>query len=339
MPADLHPREIVKLLLQGAVPPRPLLLPIVFALGAKIENLPLASFLGNPTKICNALRQIRAYLRTDGVSCYFDPYLEVEMLGAQVKRSTADTVSEISWPGRAVRCELPEGLASAEDALHGPRISVAVDVIGRLKTMLRDEPLLMAGVTGPLTLAARLTQMSPAEPLQVQDLPPSAVDLSNAVFAGLARTFAEAGANVIFIQENVAPAFSSDARSAWISEIESTCNVIRFYQALPILLLNHDCWLKGDCSWMFERRWNCVVSPLVEESTVVRASTLAGSRVGLALAPSLFSAGSAPSDDAHTWLRETVHTMQAPLITTAGDVPSSIDTKILTSTLQAALRP
>ena len=339
MVVDLHPREIVKLLLQGAVPPRPLLLPIVFALGAKIENLPFASFLGNPTKICNALRQIRAYLRMDGVSCYFDPYLELEMLGGQLRRSSSDAAPEVSWSGRAASGELPEGLLSVDDAMQSPRVAVAVDVIRRLKTMLRDEPLLMTGVTGPLTLAARLAQMNVAEPLQLQDLPPDALDLSTEVFAGLSRTMAEAGANVIFIREDVEPILSEDTRAAWISRLESACNVIRFYEALPILLLNHECWLRGDCSWLFEHRWNCVVSPLVEESTAARASTLAGSRVGLALAPSLFSAGSAPSDDAHPWLRETVRKRRPAVVTTAGDVPPSIDTKILANTLQAALQP
>ena len=62
-------------------PPRPLFLPIVFSLGARVENISLRNFLTNPTKISNALRQIRTHLRRDGVTCYFDPYLEAEALG------------------------------------------------------------------------------------------------------------------------------------------------------------------------------------------------------------------------------------------------------------------
>ena len=53
------------------MPPRPLFLPIVFSLGAKVENVPLATFLGNPAKISSALRQTRGPLGTDGVACYF----------------------------------------------------------------------------------------------------------------------------------------------------------------------------------------------------------------------------------------------------------------------------
>ncbi len=82
MEVNPTPRQIAKGLLKGIVPARPLFLPIVFSLGAKVENVPLGMFLRNPTKIASSLRQIRSHLRSDGVACYFDPYLEVEALGA-----------------------------------------------------------------------------------------------------------------------------------------------------------------------------------------------------------------------------------------------------------------
>ena len=76
MAETFNPRQAVKGLLQGIAPPRALFLPIVFSLGARIENLPLRNFLSNPTKISNALRQIRAHLRADGplglADWYFD---------------------------------------------------------------------------------------------------------------------------------------------------------------------------------------------------------------------------------------------------------------------------
>src|ERR1700683_4523125 len=45
------PRQMVKALLQGATPSRPLLVPVIFSLGARLQNLPLPHFLANPTKI------------------------------------------------------------------------------------------------------------------------------------------------------------------------------------------------------------------------------------------------------------------------------------------------
>src|SRR2546426_4781132 len=98
------PRQMVKGVLNGIVQPRPLFLPIVFSLGAKVENVPLGSFLGNPTKISSSLRQMRMHLRADGVACYFDPYLEVEALGAKLQRISDHQAPTIHWPD-SVRSE------------------------------------------------------------------------------------------------------------------------------------------------------------------------------------------------------------------------------------------
>ena len=61
----MTPRAIIKAWLQGEIPSRPLLMPILFSLGARLENLPLRDFQSNPTKIANALRQIRGVLKVD----------------------------------------------------------------------------------------------------------------------------------------------------------------------------------------------------------------------------------------------------------------------------------
>src|SRR5579864_2636623 len=104
------PRQMVKRLLQGIAPPRPLFLPIVFSPGARVENQPLAAYLSNPTKICNAQRQLHSALRTDGYSCYFDPFLEVEALGATHVWGAADQPPAARWPEGAEPWEMPDDL-------------------------------------------------------------------------------------------------------------------------------------------------------------------------------------------------------------------------------------
>ena len=131
-------------------------MPIVFTLGARVENLPLRAFLSSATKISNALRQIHGPLRSDGVSCYFDPLLEAEALGGTLEWTSENESPMLRWPATMVQGQLPVGLNSPEDAIKKGRIPVALEVIRRLKMLLRDVSLLMVGVTGPLTLAARL---------------------------------------------------------------------------------------------------------------------------------------------------------------------------------------
>src|SRR5260370_20476639 len=172
------PRQMAKGLLSGIAPLRPLFLPIVFSLGAKVESVPLSAFLGNPAKISSALRQMRTHLRSDGVVCYFDPCLEVDALGATLQRISDDRAPTIHWPRPARMGELPEGLRAREEAADSGRVPVAVEVIRRMNALPNRDFLLMAGVTGPLTLAARLTQLDSKDTLQSEGLAGDALELA-----------------------------------------------------------------------------------------------------------------------------------------------------------------
>ncbi len=92
-----------------------------------------------PTKITNSLRQIRTHLRSDGVACYFDPYLEAEALGATSQYVAEDQSPTLQWPHRAEPGELPENVRSPEDTAKSARVAVAVEVIQRLKSLMRDD--------------------------------------------------------------------------------------------------------------------------------------------------------------------------------------------------------
>src|SRR5262249_17939526 len=138
----------------------------------RVENLPLQSFLTNPTKISNALRQIRAPLRSDAITCYFDPSLEVEA-------SRATGPEEVLWRGR---------------------IPVVLDVIRRLKMMQREDFLLMVTVSGISTLSARLAGTNDAAAIALETT------------TQLCRAVAEAGANLVFLREDLS--LSSDLLTA-----------------------------------------------------------------------------------------------------------------------------
>src|ERR1700692_2493219 len=105
-------RQILKDLVHGGAPSRPLFVPIVFALGSRIENLSLRAFLANPTRISNSLRQTRPHLRSDGVSCYFDPLLEAEALGGTLEWRSDNEPPTLRWPPGSKPGQLPAGLCS-----------------------------------------------------------------------------------------------------------------------------------------------------------------------------------------------------------------------------------
>lgn len=255
------PRHILESLLRGSSPPRPLFLPITFTLGAKLAGVPLRRYLGDATKISNSLRQIQAHLRADGLSCYFDPNLEVEALGGTLEWDADDWHATVRWLGPADKGDLPQGLHSPEEALKRGRVGVAVDVIRRLKSLVRNDLLLTAGLTGPFTLASRITGLDRDDVSRPEDLPDAAVEIAATVITQMSGAFSEAGANLVFIREDTLPTMTPETCEAWASRLASSFNIIRFYEALPVLHLTDHRSFSESSDVILECRWDCVVCP------------------------------------------------------------------------------
>jgi hypothetical protein len=228
-------------MVRGEALTRPLLLAKLFALGSRMENLPLRDYLGNPTKITNALRQIRAALKVDGVMCYCDPYLEAEALGGRVEWS-GDESRTLTAPVAESVGALRRAYGEPGGILKMGRIGVAVEALRRLKTMLKDEPALMLRVTGPYTLGEQLR-------VENQDRLIFAAE----IIATLVKEYLEAGADVIFLEESALPR-SGNEGAAWKSALDPITNMIRFYEALPVLRVETE-----DISVLAEQSWDCAL--------------------------------------------------------------------------------
>ncbi len=331
MPDVFHPRQAVKSLLQGTVPPRPLFLPIVFSLGARVENVPLRVFLANPTKISNSLRQVRAHLRADGVTCYFDPFLEAEALGGVLQWKSDDGPPEIRWAEATEGGRLPCGLRTPEDAAKSGRVPVAVEVIHRLKAVLRDGTLLMAGVTGPFTLAAYLGSPGDGTAPGQTDYLPSAMEVAGAAVASIARTFLEAGADVIFIDERNLPVAYGEASTEALSQLSTALNIIRFYEALAVLLLGDCGATKGSANEIVQHKWDCVVCPELRGAAGDSGgmSTTPAGRRGIALPAIAFDADESVYAEFDQNFRRQLRDRQPAVVTTSGDLPATVSMKRL----------
>ncbi|MBZ5654943.1 MAG: hypothetical protein LAO56_06645 [Acidobacteriia bacterium] len=228
--AELTPRAMIRSMLQGDRLPRPLLLPIVFALGARLENLSPRAFLGNATRIASSQRQIRNVLGLDGVTCYFDPYLEAEAFGCELTWS-ADEMTRVLRPRGGNATDLREQLRAPGEIAGRGRIPVACDVLRRLKVMLPGEPALMAGVSGPCALADLLVGSART----AESSRPEEVEFAAELTASVCTSFLESDANVIFIREDGA---SIQNCKQWAELLSPIVNAIRFYEALPVLLFD-----------------------------------------------------------------------------------------------------
>ena len=331
------PRQMVQELLRGIAPPRPLFLPIVFSPGARVENQALPAFLANPTKICSAQRQMRAPLRTDGFSCYFDPFLEVEALGATLRWAVAGQPPEVCWPHGTEPGELPGDLRTPEEAAKSGRVPVAVEVLRRMKSMVRDDSILMAGVTGPFTLAARLTQMDAGRAWRAQDLLEYALELASSVVTRISGALAEAGASLIMIREEILPVLSEDGCDVWASTLEPAFNVIRFYEALPVLLLSDAAIFAVNSAVILQHRWDCVLCPSLHEIPPQTAGTAPVSHpamTGLALPLEAFQLDDSALPGRCEGLQQVVAAWRPSILTTEGDIPANTDMKQMTKVLE-----
>ena len=315
----------MKGLLEGFPPPRPLWLPIVFSLGAKMENLPLRTFLGNATKISNSARLIRGHVGSDGLACYFDPFLEAEALGATLDWSSEDQPPVLRWSGRAPRGEMPEGLRSPEDAVTRGRIGIAVEVIRRLKSIVRDDSLLMAGVTGPFTLAARLTQWEYEHPFAFDRFSDAVMDVAASLMTLISTALVEAGANVVFIREDALPRLEDEGCEAWASRLAPAVNIIRFYQALPVLHIKDAGSFNQNSEVIGRRHWDCVICPALDGTLRLSGGLTPAGGMGLGLALPLEALGPGHTDELEEFLRYAKPESGASILTTADDVPPGTD--------------
>lgn len=333
MNGQLTPRQILKSLLQGNPQARPLVVPIVFAFGATIENLSFRAYLDNPTKISNAVRQIRMQLRTDGAACYFDPLLEAEALGGAPQWDESNQTRSIRWSESAEKGELPARLRSPEEAANSQRVRTAVEVIERLNSLLRDEPLLMASVSGPFTLAARLTGIDFGEMRLGQEPSESAMEAAAAAIIRIASAFVEAGANLIFIREEALPPLSSKRCENWASLLAPVFNVIRFYEAMPVLQISTGSATAENMELILQQSWDAVLCSASDEFVSRPRSRDENFVFGLSVPPGILE--SSNPDHLRTHQPSDI---RPALLTTDGDAPVTTDLKRLMSVLDSLAR-
>ena len=317
-------QELLKRILQGSAPPRPLFLPIVFSHAARIENLPLRTFLSNPTKITQALRQMRAHLRSDGLTCYFDPYLEIEALGGLVEWGP-DEKPLVRWTRNPVNEQLRARVRGGEVATRG-RIPVAVEVIRRLKAMLPGGCILTAGVSGPFALAAQLMQASRDAPGN-SEMFADVLELASEAIAAVATAFLEAGAKAVFIREELPP-YPAGFRD-WASRLATTINIARFYQAIPVLLMSTGAQFS---SLEVPQNLDCVVCPEWSEGLPRILQELpkpAPANLGIAIPASVIAESSLNFEKFAEEFRRLIPSLRPAVVTTAGDVPATADLRNL----------
>jgi|GEM_PF-1700868 len=306
----MMPVPVVKALIQRQHPARRLFVPLIFALAAKLENMPLQKFVSNPTKIANSLVALYQRLRPDGVTCYFDLFIIAEALGCRLDWSTGSPGLE--RPSRETALRMLRQVPG-EIKQHG-RFPVALEVVHRLQGTLRNGPALVVGLPGPLRVAQQIFGQNILQEITEEE--DDALDSFESlveIILSVVQAFCLAGTQLLYFDElDVPPEFMS----SWEDMMIALWKTARFHGALPVLSTPHSAHLQDWANAPL-----ICMKPAVDES---------GARTEESFALALPASGELPADVSR-WIQN----RRCAMVMTDGEIPYQLDIQKLEQLLTA----
>ena len=146
-------------------------------------------------KCFRALCEVNRLYRPDGQPVMFDLQIEAEILGCDLSWSEDSPPMVISHPLEGT-CDIPRKIPGADEG----RLSVELEVMGRMKKEVGDFTALYGLLTGPFTLALHLRGMDLFMDMTMNpDYVAKLIDYCTDVAAAVAGYFMEAGMDVIAV--------------------------------------------------------------------------------------------------------------------------------------------
>jgi hypothetical protein len=137
-------RTLLSQFLRGTPQTRPVLLPFIDRLLARIESKPYEGIIASPGDWTAALLKIMDLLQTDGIIAGYDDATLAQAMGAPMVRDTA-----------AAGLPAPADALAAEPLQH-PGLAAAVETVKRLAAPAGRSYACIAGMAGPGKLATQL---------------------------------------------------------------------------------------------------------------------------------------------------------------------------------------
>jgi hypothetical protein len=224
------PIPVVKALIEGKAPGRQLFMPLIFALAARLEDVPLPDFVINPTKITKGLVALYQRLRPDGITCYFDLFLIAEALGCRLRWNTYPPTLQTPTSEAVLAMLQPLG-----DIKRRGRLPVALEVVHRLQGTLHNGPALVVGLPGPLRVAQQLFGLDVLRGLaEGEDDARESFETLLEITLSIAQAFCLAGADLLYFDECDVPV---ELLPDWEAAMVPLWKTVRFHGTLPVLSL------------------------------------------------------------------------------------------------------
>ncbi len=304
---------------------RPLFIPLLYTYAARLAQIPVRRMLTDPAAMTKSISMAYQLFQYDAVVIPFDPLLEAEALGCRINlrpdappQIMTHAFSE-AWP----QDSMVEGLAQQA------RMPVVMEAIRRLQSLLGKEVALLAGITGPVTMAGHLwgdsLWKSPSEDRQkVLD----ALEFTGRVGAAMARQYGEMGLGGLVVAEPCFSLAGAEALPGIRASYGPLSNIRAFYE-LP-LVLHVDSGAAGQLDELFLLDWDGLV---IHDPSHLKKNRNQAVTAGRCLgAPLAFSnPNSEPKENAVLFLQECLQTLPRTglFFSTAGDIPLALPPEVL----------
>jgi len=229
----MNSRDAFKSTMQVMNPGRPVFVPMVYRLAAKIEQIALADMVLDPTYYANLLEGAYKLIKQDAIITNFDPSLEAELFGCQVEwQNDYELPVVMGWRN----CELESvGLENSS------RIPVVLEAIRRLVLTRGKEVAIIGVVTGPCSLAGTVAESAKLDKNYKNE---DVISLTGNALTKLTKSICELKVDAIIFREDLlAEKYSGELLSlekAYTAVYATLFNLTRFYNTPALIMVREN---------------------------------------------------------------------------------------------------
>lgn len=203
---------------------RPVFVPFVYGLAAKIGQIPLREMVSNATYYAHLLEGAYKLFKYDAIINSFDSSIEAEACGCELEwHSEYEAPTVTAWGSCDVK---------TIDVQRSGRIPVLTEATHRLVMSLGKEIAVIGVITGPCSLVKNLVGKADSGDV---------ISLIGSLLTKLTRSLCELRIDAIFLREDLLGArYWEDLQSLnkpCIALYKTLFNVIRYYNSYPVLIV------------------------------------------------------------------------------------------------------
>jgi|GEM_PF-1803826 len=229
------PKQLVRGAFESADLPRSPFIPWIFTHAARLEQVPLRRIYADPTQYTKCLQNAQKLYGYDGIVSSFDPSLEAEICGRPLNWRDDYQAPAVSPDPEFDFARLKN--INVENAVKTGRFATVIESVRRIGKVTGSNLVLVAVVSGPLTLIANLTGHDPLKDfIEKPEKTMSDIESAAGFLLRVVQVYCRLEMDIIVFSERLMPLLPPDYLPRLRSVFSPLLNTIRFYNAFSVLL-------------------------------------------------------------------------------------------------------